>query len=110
MLFLFVLDSFVRVTYCLHDKQVDKRRTKVIKRTTNPVFNELFAFEMKEEELKHSSVICEVCQSDFKLKTEILGSVNLGTGPNSLGSEIRHWEEMVSSPHKQILQCHNLRT
>jgi len=110
IVFLFIIDSFVRVTYTVHDKYVEKRRTKVVKKTTNPVFNELFAFEMKAEELRHSSVVCEVFQSDFKLKTEKLGQVSLGTGQNSLGSEIRHWEEMIASPHKQILQCHKLRT
>lgn len=100
----------MKVTYNVQDKQVDKRRTKVIKRTTNPVFNELFPFEMKEEELKNSSVICEVFQSDFKLKTEKFGHINLGIGQNSFGSEIRHWEEMITSPQKQIVQCHNLHT
>ena len=64
---------------------------------------------MKEEELTHSSVVCDVFYGDFKLKTAKIGHVNLGTGQESFGSEIRHWNEMMSSPEKQIVQCHSLR-
>lgn len=87
---------------------VDKRKTKVVKKTTFPVFNEVFAFEMKEEELKHSSIKCEVFQGDFKRKTYKIGLINLGI--DSFGSEIRHWNEMMSSPQKQVLQSHKLHT
>jgi Ca2+-dependent lipid-binding protein len=94
------------VVYYVQKKLVDKRKTKVVKRTTCPVFNELFDFQMKEEELKNSSITCEVFQSDFKLKTDKIGLINLGV--DSFGTEIRHWNEMMSSPQKQVTQWHKL--
>ncbi|XP_031560463.1 synaptotagmin-7-like [Actinia tenebrosa] len=102
------LDTYVRVTYYVQRKMVDKRKTKVVKRTTFPVFNEVFVFEMKEEELTNSSITCEVFRGDFKLKAYKIGLINLGI--HSFGSEIRHWNEMMSSPQKQVLQCHKLHT
>ncbi|XP_048583415.1 synaptotagmin-7 [Nematostella vectensis] len=96
----------VKVLYYVQNKLVDKKKTKVAKGSTNPVFNEHFVFEMKEEELKNSSLLCEVYQSDSKLRVERIGVINLGV--ESYGTEIRHWNEMMLQPTKLVAEWHHL--
>lgn len=99
-------DTFVKVLYFVHGKAIERKKTKVIKKTTSPAFNEAFVFEMKEEELKRSSVMCEVYRGDTVLKTERIGYVNLSL--ESFGTEVRQWNDMIMSPLKRITETHLL--
>ena len=87
---------------------MEKKKTKVIKKSVAPVFNEVFVFDIKEEDLKHSSIMCEVYRGDTVLKTERIGRILLGL--DSFGSEIRHWNEMRMSPQKRVTETHLLHT
>jgi len=100
------LDTFVKVLYLVHGKAIERKKTKVIKKSTSPVFNEAFVFDMKEEELKHSSVMCEVYRGDTVLKSERIGYITLGL--ESFGTEVRHWNDMIMSPLKRITETHLL--
>ena len=75
---LFFSDTFVRVLYYVQRKVVERKKTKVVKKSTSPVFNEAFVFDMKDEELKHSSIMCEVYRGDTVKKTNRIGYITLG--------------------------------
>lgn len=92
--------------YYVRGKEIERKKTKVIKKSTLPVFNETFVFEMKDEELRHSSIMCEVYRGDTVLKTERIGYISLGL--ESFGSEVRQWNDMVMSPLKWITETHLL--
>ena len=85
---------------------IERKKTKVVKKSTSPVFNEAFVFEIREEELKRSSIMCEVCRGDTVLKTERIGYITLGL--ESFGTEVRHWNDMIMSPLKRITETHLL--
>ena len=101
LFFSFLLDTCVKVLYYVHGKAIDRKKTKVIKKSTSPVFNEAFVFEMKEEELKRSSVMCEVYRGDKRI-----GYITLGL--ESFGTEVRQWNDMMMSPLKRITETHLL--
>ena len=61
---------------------------------------------MMEEDLSNSSVVCEVI-GDFVLKSERIGQVTLGL--DTFGAEVRHWNELMMSPQKQIAEWHPIQ-
>lgn len=100
------LDTFVRVLYYVQRKVVERKKTKVVKKSTSPVFNEAFVFDMKDEEPKHSSIMCEVYRGDTVKKTNRIGYITLGL--ESFGSELRHWNDMIMTPLKRATETHLL--
>ena len=103
---LFFSDTFVRVLYYVQRKVVERKKTKVVKKSTSPVFNEAFVFDMKDEEPKHSSIMCEVYRGDTVKKTNRIGYITLGL--ESFGSELRHWNDMIMTPLKRATETHLL--
>ena len=106
LVFCFFSDTFVRVLYYVQRKVVERKKTKVVKKSTSPVFNEAFVFDMKDEELKHSSIMCEVYRGDTVKKTNRIGYITLGL--ESFGSELRHWNGMIMTPLKRATETHLL--
>lgn len=102
------LDTVVKVLCCVHGKVIERKKTKVIKKSSSPIFNETFVFTIREEELRHSSVTCEVYGGDTVLKTEKIGYISLGL--ESFGTEVRQWNDMMMSPLKWITETHLLHT
>ena len=96
----------MKVLYCVQGKVTERKKTKVIKKSTSPVFNEAFVFEVREEDLRRSSVMCEVHRGDTVLKTERIGYITLGL--ESFGTEVRQWNDMIMSPLKRITETHLL--
>ena len=101
-----ILDVHVKVSFLVHGRTVDKKKTKIQKKAFSPIFNEAFIFDMKEEDLSHSSIVCEVI-GDSVLKSEHIGHVILGL--ETFGAEVRHWNEMMTSPQKQIAEWHPIQ-
>ena len=103
---LYFSDTFVKVLFYVQRKVVERKKTKVVKKSTSPVFNEAFVFDMKDEELKHSSIMCEVYRGDTVLKTNRIGHITLGL--ESFGTELRHWNDMIMTPLKRVTENHLL--
>lgn len=100
------LDTFVKIHYCAHGKVIERKRTKVVKKSASPVFNETFVFTTREEELRHSSVTCEAYRGEAVLKTEKIGHISLGL--ESFGTEVRQWNDMIMAPLKWVTETHSL--
>lgn len=100
------LDTYVKVLYYVQGKVIERKKTKVVKKSTSPVFNEAFVFEIREEDLKRTSIMCEVCRGDTVLKTERIGHITVGL--ESFSTEVRHWNDMIMSPLKRITETHLL--
>lgn len=100
------LDTYVKVLYYVQGKVIERKKTKVVKKSTSPVFNEAFVFEIREEDLKRTSIMCEVYRGDTVLKTERIGHITVGL--ESFSTEVRHWNDMIMSPLKRITETHLL--
>jgi len=103
-------DPYVKIYLLYNDQRIAKKKTHVKKRTLNPVFNESFVFELPhlEEGLKNISLEFALLDWDRVTKNEVIGKLDLG-GEKCTGTALHHWNEVISSPRRQIAEWHKLR-
>lgn len=103
-------DPYVKVNMYHGKKRVCKKKTHVKKCTPNPVFNELFVFDLPSEEgLRDTSVELLLMDSDSgtsRSSNTVLGRVVLGT--SAAGTPGEHWREICDHPRRQIAKWHGL--
>nr|XP_046185320.1 synaptotagmin-4 isoform X2 [Oncorhynchus gorbuscha] len=109
-------DPYVKVNLFKGKKRVSKKKTHVKKCSPNPVFNELFVFDMASQEgLKETSVELLLMDSESQptrrgdsshSPNPILGRLILGTA--SAGTPGEHWREICDHPRRQIAKWHIL--
>lgn len=102
-------DPYVKMYLMCNGQRVSKKKTHVKKRTLNPVFNESFVFDIPQgaESLDHVSLEFLLLDWDRVTKNEVIGRLELGG--TSVGSALHHWNEVRSSPRRQIAEWHKLR-
>lgn len=101
------LDPYVKVNLYQGKKRVCKKKTHVKKCTPNPVFNELFVFDVPSEEgLRDTSVELLLLDSDRTAHTPVIGRLLLGTSTPGTAGE--HWREICDHPRRQIAKWHAL--
>ncbi|XP_028838019.1 synaptotagmin-4 [Denticeps clupeoides] len=101
------LDPYVKVNLYHGKKRVCKKKTHVKKCAPNPVFNELFVFDVpSEEDLCDTSVELLLLDSDRSARMPIIGRLLLGT--SSPGTAGEHWREICDHPRRQIAKWHIL--
>ncbi|KAK0093455.1 hypothetical protein PV326_013482 [Microctonus aethiopoides] len=103
-------DPYVKI-YLLYDSQrIAKKKTHVKKRTLSPVFNESFVFDIPNgtDGLANISLEFMLLDWDRVTKNEVIGRLELG-GAKCQGSALNHWNEVCSSPRRQIADWHKLR-
>ncbi|RXG71593.1 Synaptotagmin-11 [Armadillidium vulgare] len=103
-------DPYVKIYLLFNGQRIAKKKTHVKKRTLNPVFNESFVFDLPAGAKDLSSISLEFLLLDWDrvTKNEVIGRLELG-GPKAIGTALHHWEEVVSSPRRQIAEWHKLR-
>ncbi|XP_064795089.1 synaptotagmin-4 [Oncorhynchus masou masou] len=109
-------DPYVKVNLFKGKKRVSKKKTHVKKCSPNPVFNELFVFDVASQEgLKETSVELLLMDSESPPTRQgdsshspnpILGRLILGTA--SAGTPGEHWREICDHPRRQIAKWHIL--
>ncbi|XP_010795980.1 synaptotagmin-4-like, partial [Notothenia coriiceps] len=103
-------DPYVKVNMYQGKKRVCKKKTHVKKCSPNPVFNELFVFDLPSEEgLRDTSVELLLMDSDMgtsRCPNTVLGRVVLGT--SVAGTSGEHWREICDHPRRQIAKWHGL--
>lgn len=100
-------DPFVKVNMFHGKKRICKKKTHVKKCSPNPVFNELFVFDLpSEQQLKDISVELLLMDSDTHSPSPVLGRLLLGT--SSAGTPGEHWREICEHPRRQIAKWHGL--
>lgn len=57
------------------DKRVEKKKTVVMKRCLNPVFNESFAFDIPTERLRETTIVITVMDKDRLSRNDVIGKV-----------------------------------
>ncbi|XP_068117291.1 synaptotagmin-7 isoform X7 [Hyperolius riggenbachi] len=100
-------DPYVKVWLMYKDKRVEKKKTVVMKRCLNPVFNESFIFEIPTEKLRETTIIITVMDKDRLSRNDVIGKIYLSwkSGPG----EVKHWKDMISHPRTAVAQWHQLK-
>ncbi|XP_058790059.1 synaptotagmin-4 [Phymastichus coffea] len=103
-------DPYVKIYLLYNGQRIAKRKTHVKKRTLNPIFNESIVFEIPHgaEGLGKISLEFALLDWDRVTKNEVIGRLEIG-GPKCQGSALNHWNEVCSSPKRQIADWHKLR-
>ncbi|XP_001599930.1 synaptotagmin-4 [Nasonia vitripennis] len=103
-------DPYVKIYLLYNNQRIAKRKTHVKKRTLNPIFNESIVFEIPNgaEGLSKISLEFALLDWDRVTKNEVIGRLEIG-GPKCQGSALNHWNEVCSSPKRQIADWHKLR-
>lgn len=101
-------DSYVKVNMYHGKKRVCKKKTHVKKCSPNPVFNELFVFDLPSEEgLRDTSVELLLMDSETgnsRCPNTVIGRLTLGTSAEGIPGE--HWREICDHPRRQIARWH----
>uniref|UniRef100_A0A3P9CBU1 Synaptotagmin IV n=1 Tax=Maylandia zebra TaxID=106582 RepID=A0A3P9CBU1_9CICH len=101
-------DPYVKVNMYHGKKRVCKKKTHVKKSSPNPVFNELFVFDLPSEEgLRDTSVELLLMDSDMgnsRCPNTVIGRLVLGT--SAAGTPGEHWREICDHPRRQIAKWH----
>lgn len=90
---------------------LDKRRTKTIKKSVCPVFNESLTFPVDYNSVRTLVLLFDVIRYDSKIKQEKIATVILG---NHIAQrqvtphEIQHFNEVLTTPQRQIAEWHKL--
>ncbi|MBN3324503.1 SYT4 protein, partial [Atractosteus spatula] len=100
-------DPYVKVNLYQGRKRVCKKKTHVKKSSPNPVFNELFVFDIPPETgLSDTSVELLLLDSDRLARNQVIGRLLLGA--NAEGTVGEHWREICDHPRRQIAKWHTL--
>lgn len=68
-------DPYVKVWLMHKDKRVEKKKTVVMKRCLNPVFNESFPFDVPAHVLRETTIIITVMDKDRLSRNDVIGKV-----------------------------------
>ncbi|XP_032894938.1 synaptotagmin-7 isoform X2 [Amblyraja radiata] len=100
-------DPYVKVWLMYKDKKVEKKKTAVLKRCLNPIFNESFMFDVPTEILRETTIIITVMDKDRLSRNDVIGKIYLSwkSGPG----EVKHWKDMVGRPRHAVAQWHQLK-
>ncbi|KPP58006.1 synaptotagmin-7-like [Scleropages formosus] len=100
-------DPYVKVWLMHKDKRVEKKKTVVMKRCLNPVFNESFPFDVPAHVLRETTIIITVMDKDRLSRNDVIGKIYLSwkSGP----AEVKHWKDMIAHPRSAVAQWHSLK-
>ncbi|XP_073667982.1 synaptotagmin-7b isoform X2 [Paramisgurnus dabryanus] len=100
-------DPYVKVWLMNKDKRVEKKKTVVMKRCLNPVFNESFPFDVPAHVLRETTIVITVMDKDKLSRNDVIGKIYLSwkSGP----AEVKHWKDMMSHPRTAVAQWHALK-
>ena len=71
-------------------KRIDKRKTGIKRRALNPVYNEMFDFDVSIDKIREMSFVLTVVDFDRILPNEAIGQVIIGY--RTAGSSLKHWD------------------
>ena len=116
------VDSFVKLHLLPDKSSKGKRKTKIIKSSIMPSWEETFSYEdVQLDELSFQRALEVTVWSHHKVSgNTFIGGLRLGPAPgsaakhedwmDSIGDEVIHWEDVLANPGRWVEQWHTLRT
>ncbi|KAI4873280.1 hypothetical protein NFI96_005800 [Prochilodus magdalenae] len=78
-------DPYVKVWLMHKDKRVEKKKTVVMKRCLNPVFNESFPFDVPAHVLRETTIVITVMDKDRLSRNDVIGKPHTGPAEGAVG-------------------------
>ncbi|XP_046338642.1 synaptotagmin-12-like [Haliotis rufescens] len=100
-------DPFVKVYLMQNGKKISKKKTTVKRGEKNPIFNEAMIFSVPSTALPTVQLRITVAEFLPDNRTPSLGHVIVGA--NTSGTELSHWNQMMTSLRKPVAMWHYLR-
>ncbi|XP_041354683.1 synaptotagmin-12-like [Gigantopelta aegis] len=100
-------DPFVKVYLMQNGKKISKKKTTVKRGEKNPIFNEAMIFSVPATALPTVQLRITVAELLPDNRTPSLGHVIVGA--NTSGTEVSHWNQMMTSLRKPVSMWHYLR-
>ncbi|XP_033741211.1 synaptotagmin-12-like [Pecten maximus] len=100
-------DTFVKVYLLQNGRKVSKKKTSVKRRERHPTFNEAMIFSVPATALPTVQLRITVSEVIPESRTPSLGHIIVGA--NTSGTELSHWNQMMTSLRKPIAMWHYLR-
>ncbi|KRX44133.1 Synaptotagmin-7 [Trichinella britovi] len=101
-----LINSFVTVWMVRNGELIDKRTGAMKRQTTDPIFNDAFAFFVPQGRLDETQIIVAVSDVCSPKVMDEIGHVLLSIG--STASSQQHWRELLCNPGKKITRWHTL--
>ena len=89
------------------NKRLEKKKTSILTKTLNPVYNESFTFNVSPDKIKTCSVRMQVMDYDKLSKDDVIGELELGLRVGALCT--KHWTEMMGSKGQPVTHWHPLK-
>ncbi|KAJ8314457.1 hypothetical protein KUTeg_006607 [Tegillarca granosa] len=100
-------DPFVKVYLMQNSKKISKKKTTVKRGERHPIFNEAMIFSVPATALPTVQLRITVAELLPDNRTPSLGHVIVGA--NTSGTELSHWNQMMTSLRKPVTMWHYLR-
>lgn len=88
-------DPYVRV-YLMPDCKRKYEKTRVHKKTLNPIFNETFTFQVSYGELMSKTLVLAVYDFDRFSKHDEIGQISIPIGSIDLARSVEEWRQLES--------------
>jgi Ca2+-dependent lipid-binding protein len=95
---------FVKVVFLYNHKRVSKKKTVVVRKTENPIYNEAFVFKVPKEAMAYSSFKILVVNRTSYGRDEALGDITIG--PQEYKDGLLHWNKMLMELRKPVAMWH----
>jgi len=99
-------DPYVKIYAQVGGKRIGKEKTRIKRKTLNPVWNETFEFDAPIDKIRELSFMLTVLDFDRILPNEAIGQVIIGY--RTAGTSLKHWTEMMNHPRKAIAMWHKI--
>ena len=112
-------DATVKCLLLPNRSLVSKRKTRVVKNSLSPVWNEEFTYKVSRDELRERVLEVTLWDYDRRGSNDFVGGLRLGGSPSpggkrkewmdSVRDEAAHWEAMLAHPGEWAEEWHTLR-
>ncbi|XP_074640092.1 synaptotagmin-12-like [Tubulanus polymorphus] len=99
-------DSMVKVFLLQNGRKISKKRTSLKRDEANPVFNEAMIFSVPPNALQTVQLRFTIAEQIPDGRTPSVGHVIVGA--STAGTELSHWNQMMTSLRKPVSMWHNL--
>jgi len=105
--FWYFSDPYVKIWLLYEGKKVEKQKTQIKPKTTEPSFNEMFVFNVSCERIRRTALSISVMDHDHIGSNELIGRIVVGSRSGPI--EMKHWNEMLARPRIPIERWHVLK-
>ena len=85
---------------------MERKVTPVLKRSLNPVWNQVFEFEVPIEKIRATSLCFNVKDHEEVFPNKLIGKTMVGH--HCAGTSLKHWTDMLNNPRKAIAMWHTI--